>query len=35
MTVRFEVNGKNVEVDVEPRMTLADCLRHKLRCAPA
>src|ERR1700750_676154 len=31
MTVRFEVNGKNVEVDVEPRMTLADCLRHKLR----
>ena len=31
MTVRFEVNGRNVEVDVEPRMTLADCLRHKLR----
>ena len=31
MTVRFEVNGKAVEVDVEPRMTLADCLRHKLR----
>ena len=27
----FEVNGKPVEVEVEPRMTLADCLRHKLR----
>src|SRR5881398_2631560 len=31
MTVRFEVNGKNVEVEVEPRLTLADCLRHHLR----
>ena len=31
MSVRFEVNGKHVEVDVEPRLTLADCLRHKLR----
>src|SRR5215831_9122249 len=31
MSVRFEVNGKNVEVNVEPRMTLADCLRHMLR----
>lgn len=31
MSVRFEVNGKPVEVDVEPRMTLADCLRDKLR----
>src|SRR6266849_1038782 len=31
MSVRFEVNGKEVEVEVEPRMTLADCLRHKLR----
>ena len=29
--VRFTVNGKSVEVDVEPRMTLADCLRHVLR----
>jgi carbon-monoxide dehydrogenase small subunit len=28
---RFEVNGKAVEVDVEPRMSLADCLRHVLR----
>jgi aerobic-type carbon monoxide dehydrogenase small subunit (CoxS/CutS family) len=31
MTVRFEVNGKPVAVDVEPRMTLVDCLRHELR----
>ena len=31
MPVRFEVNGKAVEVDVEPRLTLADCLRHHLR----
>jgi carbon-monoxide dehydrogenase small subunit len=31
MSVRFEVNGKSVEVEVEPRLTLADCLRHHLR----
>src|SRR6202158_5484761 len=31
MPVRFEVNGNSVSVDVEPRMTLADCLRHVLR----
>jgi carbon-monoxide dehydrogenase small subunit len=31
MAVRFEVNGKPVAVDVEPRMTLVDCLRHELR----
>ena len=31
MTTKFEVNGKAVEVDVEPRMSLADCLRHELR----
>src|SRR5712672_3110814 len=31
MTTRFDVNGKPVEVTVEPRMTLADCLRHVLR----
>jgi aerobic carbon-monoxide dehydrogenase small subunit len=31
MSVRFEVNGKQVEVEVEARLTLADCLRHKLR----
>ena len=30
MPVRFEVNGKQVEVSVEPRLTLADCLRHYL-----
>jgi carbon-monoxide dehydrogenase small subunit len=31
MTVAFAVNGKRVSVEVEPRMTLADCLREKLR----
>jgi carbon-monoxide dehydrogenase small subunit len=31
MTTKFEVNGKEVSVEVEPRLTLADCLRHKLR----
>ena len=31
MPVRFEVNGKQVAVEVEPRLTLADCLRHHLR----
>jgi aerobic-type carbon monoxide dehydrogenase small subunit (CoxS/CutS family) len=31
MPVSFEVNGKAVSVEVEPRMTLADCLRHVLR----
>ena len=31
MPIRFEVNGKQVSVEVEPRMTLADCLRHQLR----
>jgi carbon-monoxide dehydrogenase small subunit len=30
MSVKFEVNGKPVEVEVEPRLTLADCLRHHL-----
>ena len=29
--VHFEVNGRQVAVDVEPRLTLADCLRHCLR----
>jgi carbon-monoxide dehydrogenase small subunit len=29
--VRFEVNGRAVEVEVEPRLTLADCLRDALR----
>jgi len=31
MSIKFEVNGKPVSVDVEPRTTLADCLRHHLR----
>ena len=31
MATKFEVNGKQVSVDVEARMTLADCLRHELR----
>jgi carbon-monoxide dehydrogenase small subunit len=31
MSVRFEVNGTTVEVEAEPRLTLADCLRHHLR----
>ena len=30
MAIRFEVNGKPVEVEVEPRTTLADCLRNQL-----
>ena len=31
MQVSFEVNGNSVSVEVEPRMTLADCLRQVLR----
>ncbi len=31
MRVSFEVNGKAVDVDVEPRTHLADCLREMLR----
>src|SRR6516164_8901769 len=31
MPIAFEVNGKPVSVDVEARITLADCLRHHLR----
>jgi aerobic-type carbon monoxide dehydrogenase small subunit (CoxS/CutS family) len=31
MKICFEVNGRDVEVAVEPRLTLADCLRHHLR----
>ena len=27
----FTVNGRKVEADVEPRLSLADCLRHKLK----
>lgn len=31
MRIRFEANGRPVEVEVAPRMTLADCLRHELK----
>jgi aerobic-type carbon monoxide dehydrogenase small subunit (CoxS/CutS family) len=31
MQVCFEVNGKQVNVEAEPRLTLVDCLRHHLR----
>jgi len=31
MRTRFEVNGKAVEVEVAPRISLADCLRDTLR----
>ena len=31
MPTKFEVNGKQVSVNAEPRVTLADCLRHELR----
>src|ERR1700741_5675042 len=31
MSVQFQVNGNNVEVEAEPRVTLADCLRHHLK----
>ena len=30
MKVAFELNGTPVETDVAPRMTLADCIRHRL-----
>ncbi|HET7848437.1 MAG TPA: (2Fe-2S)-binding protein [Pseudolabrys sp.] len=29
-TVQFKVNGKSCAAEVEPRTTLADCLRHDL-----
>jgi carbon-monoxide dehydrogenase small subunit len=31
MSVQLTVNGRAVSVEVEPRMTLADCLRQTLR----
>jgi 2-furoyl-CoA dehydrogenase 2Fe-2S iron sulfur subunit len=31
MNIAFEVNGRHVEVQAEPRTTLADCLRYDLR----
>ena len=30
MTANLKVNGKSYAIDVEPRTTLADCLRHGL-----
>jgi aerobic-type carbon monoxide dehydrogenase small subunit (CoxS/CutS family) len=30
MDVTFDINGHIATVDVEPRLTLADCLRHRL-----
>jgi len=30
MQIAFKVNGKERAVDVEPRLTLADCLRHRI-----
>ena len=31
VATRFKVNGREVEVSVEPRTSLADCLRHELK----
>ena len=30
MNTRFDLNGTSVEAEVEPRTTLADCIRHQL-----
>jgi aerobic carbon-monoxide dehydrogenase small subunit len=30
VVVQFDLNGSEVEVAVEPRMTLVDCIRHEL-----
>ncbi len=30
MQIKFEVNGEAVEIEVEPRVSLADCLRDSL-----
>jgi carbon-monoxide dehydrogenase small subunit len=30
MPVEFHLNGEKVSVEVEPRLTLADCIRHEL-----
>ena len=30
MPVEFQLNGEKVSVEVEPRLTLADCIRHEL-----
>jgi len=31
LPVEFELNGESVSVNVEPRLTLGDCIRHELR----
>jgi aerobic carbon-monoxide dehydrogenase small subunit len=31
LPVSFELNGEQVHVEVEPRLTLGDCIRHELR----
>ena len=31
LPVEFELNGEPVSVNVEPRLTLGDCIRHELR----
>lgn len=31
MRTSFTLNGRDVEAEVEPRLSLADCLRHKLK----
>jgi carbon-monoxide dehydrogenase small subunit len=31
MNVRFELNGRTAHAEVEPRTTLADCIRHVLK----
>ena len=31
MRIAFELNGRTVQPEVEPRLTLADCIRHELR----
>ena len=31
MKIAFELNGRTVQPEVEPRLTLADCIRHELR----
>ena len=31
MKIAFELNGRKVQPEVEPRLTLADCIRHELR----
>ena len=31
MQINFKINSQTVEVEVEPRLSLADCLRYKLQ----